>query len=534
MKIIASLALALATTLALHGETRTVINPDFDSNTADITFSIAEVALSDSATIVKTDIYGRRNYWVMLAPDCFLHGRATGKKYPMTEIRGIEAGKKIILRDSTYISPSMIFPPLDSADTIFDFIEPGGWEITGLKLNSPENTAPVTHVSGTVVAYPDCSWLILAEANKDIRVNKCRLIPVRDGKFEFDLRSADAIAYSLSPGNEYINGSWRSADFFTDGEDVTVTIDNTDRSITVTGGKLTRELSRLTDLNRELLHTRVGNHPDFIRFDKMQDSGEAYTEEFKEIQREMQRLMSENATPGDSLNNRFNELVSTKAYYIPEARQLNEKIHKLVELTEYEWVDTLATIKSPVTLYWFAKNVIFANPSAERTLEVFSREFADTLTAHPYHKYLSGLANAHKPIPGNRYPDFTAPDLNGNMLALSGLIDGKVAVIDLWASWCGPCRKHSKELIPLYEKYKDRGFTVVGVARENGSTKAMEKAIKSDGYPWTNLVELNDRAGIWSKYQAGNAGGKIILVDRNGIIIAVNPSPEEIISAIGN
>lgn len=88
-------------------------------------------------------------------------------------------------------------------------------------------------------------------------------------------------------------------------------------------------------------------------------------------------------------------------------------------------------------------------------------------------------------------------------------------------------------MIPIYEKYKDKGFTVVGVARENGSTKAMENAIERDGYPWTNLVELNDRAGIWSKYQAGNGGGKIVLVDRNGTIIAVDPTPEEIISAIG-
>ncbi len=533
MKIIASLALALATTLTLHGQTRTVVNPDFDSNTANINFSITEVALSDSATAVKADIYQLRNNWVRLVPGCYLHGRSTGKNYPMKEIRGMGAGEKVTMRDSTYISTSMIFPPLDKADTIFDFIEPGGWEITGLKLNSPENNAPVTHVSGTVNDNPDCSWLILAEANKDIRVNKCRLIPVREGKFEFDLKSPDQIVYSLSPGNEYLNGSWRSTFFFTEGGNVEITIGDRESPITVTGGKLTQELSRLEDRNSEIINTRVGNNPNSIRFNEMQDTEEAYTEEFKKTISEMNRLRRDNITPSDSLFEKFNNLVSNDNHYTPEARQLKENIDNLVLQIQNEWVDTLGTIKSPVALFMFARNMMFAAPSAERTLEVFSREFADTLTDHPYHKYLSALANARTAVPGNKYPDFTAPDLNGNMLTLSELINGKVAVIDLWASWCGPCRRHSMAMIPIYEKYKDKGFTVVGIARENGSTKAMEKAIERDGYPWTNLVELNDRAGIWSKYQAGNGGGKIVLVDRNGTIIAVDPTPEEIISAIG-
>ena len=65
---------------------------------------------------------------------------------------------------------------------------------------------------------------------------------------------------------------------------------------------------------------------------------------------------------------------------------------------------------------------------------------------------------------------------------------GKVALIDLWASWCGPCRTTSKQLIPIYEKYKDRGFTVIGVAREQNSDIRMREAIRKDGYPWLNLI----------------------------------------------
>ena len=60
----------------------------------------------------------------------------------------------------------------------------------------------------------------------------------------------------------------------------------------------------------------------------------------------------------------------------------------------------------------------------------------------------------------------------------------------------------------------------------------MKAAISKDGYPWLNLVELGDAGKIWQKYGAGNGGGMIVLVDRNGTIVSVNPSPEEIMEYV--
>ena len=124
--------------------------------------------------------------------------------------------------------------------------------------------------------------------------------------------------------------------------------------------------------------------------------------------------------------------------------------------------------------------------------------------------------------------DFSAPDLEGNMVKLSDQIKGKVALIDLWASWCGPCRRLSSSMIPIYEAFKDKGFTVVGIARENNNTDAMKKAIEQDKYPWLNLVELNDKGNIWEMYGAGNSGGCTYLVDKDGKILAIHPSAEEV------
>ena len=115
---------------------------------------------------------------------------------------------------------------------------------------------------------------------------------------------------------------------------------------------------------------------------------------------------------------------------------------------------------------------------------------------------------------------------DGKQAEISSLYTGKVIYIDLWASWCSPCRKHAKELIPIYEKYKDKGFQIIGIARE---TKAenMQKAIQQDQYPWLSLLELNDQNQVWLKNGISNAAGGGFLILKDGTILSVYPDAEE-------
>ena len=101
-------------------------------------------------------------------------------------------------------------------------------------------------------------------------------------------------------------------------------------------------------------------------------------------------------------------------------------------------------------------------------------------------------------------------------------------MIDLWASWCSSCRRHSKALKPVYEEFSPKGFTIVGVAREWKDAELARKAVKKDGYPWLNLVDVGDANAIWAKYRCPNGGGKVVLVDPEGVIVAVNPSAEDV------
>jgi thiol-disulfide isomerase/thioredoxin len=157
---------------------------------------------------------------------------------------------------------------------------------------------------------------------------------------------------------------------------------------------------------------------------------------------------------------------------------------------------------------------------------IFHDVYEKKYPKHPYTSLVKTYIQASAIKVGKPYPNVAAQDVNGRDINLSELIEGKVALIHLWASWCGPCRRHGMEMIPVYEMYKDKGFTVVGIAREQ-KKEAMVTASARDKYPWINLLELNDKNAIWTKFGIGNAGGGEFLVDAKGNFLAVNASPEE-------
>ena len=96
-----------------------------------------------------------------------------------------------------------------------------------------------------------------------------------------------------------------------------------------------------------------------------------------------------------------------------------------------------------------------------------------------------------RPKEGDMFKDF-AVDYDGKTHRLSDYVGrGKYVVVDFWASWCGPCRREIPNLITLYEKYKNRDFTIVGVA-VNDKPEATLKAIAQDSIPYPQILNTQD------------------------------------------
>jgi peroxiredoxin len=64
---------------------------------------------------------------------------------------------------------------------------------------------------------------------------------------------------------------------------------------------------------------------------------------------------------------------------------------------------------------------------------------------------------------GRQRPAFSLPDLDGRMHTI-GEWDGKVLLVNFWATWCPPCRQEIPDFIDVRKRYHDRGFEIVGVA----------------------------------------------------------------------
>lgn len=105
-------------------------------------------------------------------------------------------------------------------------------------------------------------------------------------------------------------------------------------------------------------------------------------------------------------------------------------------------------------------------------------------------------------------------------------LSGKVVLLDFWGSWCVPCRKSHPELNVVYEKYKGRGFEIIGISNEAVAgtkskaeqTERWKKAVEEDGIPWKQVLydpTIND---IVKTYDINGYPTKI-LIDAQGKIV---------------
>ena len=500
--------------------------PDF--TTCNEYISVYSIELTDTATILKGNVYHRPNYWVSISSSTILKGKQTDKTYGLLSSPEYELDKKVFMPENGTLPFTLFFEPIDKEDISLDFIEDERIDIAGLSLKKREGRYR-TKIAGAVIGQPNYTRIALSLYGSDLRVNKWISIPVIDGKFSYELLSDSEDAYELMFWNEYMNGAWTPFNFFSDNSEIILTCDFTKESYSrysvETHSPINKELFRY---EKERLTKYDYKQIDLDR-DSLMNNNLFYTLETQEL---INKASNEpDRTKQGELFDELNRKIDAGEGYTPEGKDIitrYEELDRLQNENEMEYIKQ----KNPglPNYLHLARKILFARSmeTVKPYIEIYNKTYAPLFPGNRLTELIQYKIGSTKLAQGGKYIDFTAPDLEGNEYTLSELIEGKVAIINLWASWCGPCRRHSIDLIPIYQEYKDKGFTVIAVARENNNTKAMEKAIKQDQYPWLNLVELNDRQNLWNKYGAGNGGGIIVMVDKEGTVIAVNPSTEEI------
>jgi len=186
---------------------------------------------------------------------------------------------------------------------------------------------------------------------------------------------------------------------------------------------------------------------------------------------------------------------------------------------------------SHIGLYMIMDNIHISqgrNEDISEWLNIYDHKFRNICESSRMHKLINEAKIAAAMVEGRCFVDFTLPDRFGREQNLSELIEGKIAILELWASWCRSCRVTAKSFKPLYEKYNKYGFTVIGIAREYRDKEKWLNALDADAYPWPNLVAMEDEHKIWAQYGVPDAAGRTFLIDKDGIIIKINPTAQDV------
>ncbi|MCR9173284.1 MAG: AhpC/TSA family protein [bacterium] len=118
-------------------------------------------------------------------------------------------------------------------------------------------------------------------------------------------------------------------------------------------------------------------------------------------------------------------------------------------------------------------------------------------------------------------PDIAMANPEGEIMRLSDL-RGQYVLVDFWASWCGPCRRENPNVVRLYNKYKNKGFTIFSVSLDQ-DPEAWKAAIIKDGLSWPNHVSDLKRWESPVIQQYGFSGIPFtVLLNKEGNFIAVN------------
>ncbi|MDD1637578.1 MAG: TlpA family protein disulfide reductase [Methylococcaceae bacterium] len=132
-----------------------------------------------------------------------------------------------------------------------------------------------------------------------------------------------------------------------------------------------------------------------------------------------------------------------------------------------------------------------------------------------------GFLSPVEQISPTTLPDFNLPDVSGNQHNISEW-QGKIRVINFWATWCPPCLKEIPEFIALQEQYAAYGVQFIGIAIDDQDSVEEYLASAKINYP----ILIGGVSGIALAHQLGNGADAVpftLVVNQQGQIIHQQP-----------
>ncbi len=146
----------------------------------------------------------------------------------------------------------------------------------------------------------------------------------------------------------------------------------------------------------------------------------------------------------------------------------------------------------------------------------------------PDHPWVEQLCNESDPsnlpvLVGDVFPNLKFTLLSKDTISLKDQLGKKLTIIDLWASWCAPCRKENREvLVPIWNDYHNQGVQIIAYGLESDESVWRTAAERDGANRWLQASDLQgDDAPLLRKIRVRTIPANFILDDK-GVVIAKN------------
>ncbi|MCC1483733.1 TlpA family protein disulfide reductase [Winogradskyella immobilis] len=399
-----------------------------------------------------------------------------------------------------------------------------------------EETKPKTLTTvlvGEVINRPESDTLLLVKSYEDARFDIIANIPIVDNEFYHEFESKEIEAYDLIFKEEHDDGAWRTVRIFPETDTIHLTLYSQEdfNNNKVVGGKLNNNYTKyLNTVFWPYIKKQEEVYKIFDSIPYENTYSDVYAKVIEKLNRaetqeeqvpiyaEMKKLQE-----ADLDKNEFGKKVAFQAK-TSEREYFNRK---------YTFIRNNPSIVSYSLIIEDIQSIEYNGAPKEKIIEALNR-LKEAFPEHTYTELAENLWIGYTEMkPGGQYVNFKAPDVKNVLYELKPEVDkNEIVLLDLWATWCGPCIAKTRLVRPVYDKYKEKGFSIVGVAGEFENLDRYNIFMTKEKWPWLNLIELDKQNKIWEKYNVMNGGGGMFLISGSGEILAVDPTAEEVESIL--
>lgn len=222
----------------------------------------------------------------------------------------------------------------------------------------------------------------------------------------------------------------------------------------------------------------------------------------------------------------YRDYLEGKHWQLEEGDQLLEKEHAVLQYqTELiKFADSIQDlIPALLAFRWVSPENDY-----ERVPEFLVRQCQKWKGKQPDHPWVEQLCKRSEPsnlpvLVGDEFPDIELPMITKDTLTLKNTLGNALTILDLWASWCAPCRLENREVLaPLWDDYHDKGLEIVAYGLESNASAWKAAAVRDGADRWLQASDLQgDDAPFLKKIRVKTIPANFIL-DGNGVVLAKN------------